>query len=143
MFSLFLSNFGMQSSFAASSVPPIEVVFMCTTTKNSKSISLYKQGDNFIYQFGLLGSKPEISIVAKDSEVIKEPWNGIGSLIWTNITLQNGEYSYTVRSAYTRNPEITTDSFGVDIAKNDTFIASVQCAGDPQVERLAEFAPMP
>jgi hypothetical protein len=137
--SLLISFFGFQNSIA--DVAPIEVVFMCTTEKANKTLSLFKQGSYFIYQYGPSTGKPEISVAAKESEVVKEPWNGMGSTIWSNITIKNGEYSYTVHSAYTRNTgnEESEDSFGVNISKGDAYISSVKCKNEPHIDQLSSF----
>lgn len=138
-FFLLLSFIG--SNIVEASVKPIEIVFMCTTEKGNKTISLFKQGEYFIYQYGLTLGKPEISLAVKEAEVIKEPWNGVGNYMWNNITLKNGEYSYTIRSSYVRNTEFkeAKDNLGVDISKGDSYISSVKCKTDHYIDQISSF----
>lgn len=110
----------------ADGVLPIQVVFMCRTEKGDKEIALFKQGDNFIYQYGSNMGAPELQLVRPSAKVIKEPWPGIGRNIWNNITLTNKEYSYTIRSSYDKMEDKSTS--GVSISKNDAHVASVECS---------------
>lgn len=123
----------------AGDVPPIQVVFMCTAEKANKQVALFKQGDNFIYQYGVDMAAPELQLVRPSSQVIKEPWNGIGRYIWDNITLKNKEYSYTVRHSYDKIDDIALAE--VSIAKNGAFITSVKCDSSKYVvNNLSLFA---
>ena len=115
----------------ADTVPPIQVVFLCTTEKNNKQIALFKQGDNFIYQFGSDMAAPELQLVRPSSKVIKRPWNGIGRYVWDNITLNNKEYSYTIRYSYDKMEDTTLSE--VAITKNGDPLSSVKCSSSQNV----------
>lgn len=119
----------------ANEILPIQVVLMCTTLKGDKQIALFKQGNNFIYQYGSSMASPELQLVRPSAEVILEPWNGIGRYIWNSITIKNKEYSYTVRASYDK---IEDKSFGgVTISKGDTILASVECTTEANfIEQL-------
>ena len=119
--------------------PAIDVVFWCRTSTGDKNIALFKQGNNFIYQYGGDMSKPELQLLRSNTEVVKEPWNGVGMQMWNNITLKNGDYAYTVRAAYGRGEDMTITA-GVDITKNDEYVTSVQCKTDSEfIDRLSSF----
>ena len=136
---LFLSLFLSSGSALAQDIAPIQLVFYCRNQKGNKNIALFKQGTNFIYQYGSDFSKPELTLVRSEKDVIKEPWNGVGNEIWSNITLKNNEYAYTVRSSYTRT-ENPTATAGVDITKGSEYISSVQCKTNADfIDLLSSF----
>ena len=124
----------------AQEVPPIDVVLLCTNKKGDKTIGLFKQGNNFIYQYGSDLGKPELQLVRAESSVIKQPWNGVGREFWNNITLENKGYSYTIRSAYERS-ENGSVTAGVNISKGDKYLTSVECKTTSNfIDNLASFA---
>ena len=80
---------------------------------------------------------PELHLVRPSSQVIKEPWNGMGRYIWDNITLKNKEYSYTVRHSYDKMEDVALAE--VSIAKNDAFITSLKCDHSKHVVNNLNF----
>ena len=110
----------------ADAFPATHVVFYCTSPKKQKTIALYKQGDNFIYQYGSELSPPELQLIRSESEITKTPWPGIGHTYWNSITIENKGYSYAISSSYERN-ESGKSSAGVYISKGGKNIASIEC----------------
>ena len=127
---LFLFSWGLGLSWA-DVIPPIQVVFMCRTEKENKQVALFKQGDNFIYQYGSDMASPELQLVRSSSQVIKEDWGGFGRNIWYDITLKNKEYSYTIDSSVDKFENVYRAK--VTIAKNDENIASIKCDSSQHV----------
>jgi hypothetical protein len=103
---------------------PIQVVFYCETTKDRKTVAIFKQGDNLTYQFGDSVGKPELQIVQSEQDVEKTPWPGIGGTYWNSITFTNKSYSYVIQSRYERN-ESAKVTAGVTVYKAGNKIASL------------------
>ena len=136
---LFSLLMGLGQQAKAQEAAPIEIVFLCQAKKNQKTIALFKQGNTFIYQYGSDMGRPELQLVRSSSAVTKQPWNGVGSEMWQNITLNNKAYSYTVYSSYGRkvNGKI---SAGVSISKGSKHLTSVEChTGDNFMDNLEGF----
>ena len=118
---------------------PIEVVFWCQNKKGDKNIALFRQGTNFVYQYGSNMSKPDLHLVQPENKIDKQPWNGVGSEFWNSITLNNLEYAYTIHSAYSRGENGRTTA-GVHVSKGSKQIATVECNIDKGfVDRLSSF----
>ena len=66
-----------------------------TYTIGTKQLSLSKQDDNIIYEFGP-PRKPELVLKEPVATVDFQPWNGLGSTDADAVTFYNQNYSYTV-----------------------------------------------
>lgn len=80
------------------------LVFSCKT-KSNKVIRVCKSGDNYTYSYGGTGKKPEMKLTRSKSDVIKQPWNGMGYSYNQSIGFKNGNVTYSVFSSYDRSPK--------------------------------------
>ena len=136
---LFLISWGLGLSWA-DNIPPIQVIFMCKTEKENKYASLFKQGDNFIYQYGSDMAAPELQLVRSSSQGVLDSWDGQTTGHFNGISLKNKEYSYTL-SSYVVKVEGTPKSVAeISIAKDDENIASLKCDSSQHIfDNLALF----
>ena len=136
---LFLVSWGLGLSWA-DGIPPIQVVFMCRTEKENKQVALFKQGDNFIYQYGSDMASPELQLVRSSSQVILDGWDGMTTGHFNGISLKNKEYSYTVSSYLVKVEGVPKDMAEVTIAKDDEYIASIKCdSSQHMMDNLYKF----
>ena len=119
---------------AASPAMSCERWLACTFEAGRKSVELCIEGDTARYRFGPADGAPELALDVPVTEAELVPWPGIGSTVWEEVTLRNGDYAYTLWAAIERNlpesedGEITTrESGGIIVARGEGKLAELSC----------------
>lgn len=77
-----------------------KTIFSCQT-KSKKTIKVCQVGSSLVYSYGF-ANKPEIKIKHDVDDVIKSPWNGVGSSYNYSVGFKNGSTTYEVYGAHER-----------------------------------------
>ena len=88
--------FGLPTAALADMCGPTEqVAFACKIKDSSRQVSVCESGDGlYVYRYGKPGIEPELTISATPTEVTYNPWNGVGSSMWSDLSFNNGGYRY-------------------------------------------------
>lgn len=113
-----------------------EPLFHCRMEGSGKALDLCLQQDVVVYRFGPPGRAAELLLARRVEEVFHLPWNGIGSSIYEELGVGNGDVEYTVWSAVERiaadQPEV---SGGVRVTRGDQTLAELRCAEGSTIVR--------
>ncbi|MBW7922507.1 MAG: hypothetical protein H3C51_10445 [Rubellimicrobium sp.] len=107
---------------AAAECAPGGLVFSCQI--GAKVLELCRKADNITYSFGPPGA-PELRLSAPLVTLDYEPWPGIGSSVWEQVTFGNGGYSYTVWTRTDRNFDGL--NAGIEVSRGASSVASLYC----------------
>ena len=132
---MFWSLLLMNLHAAAQTSPATHILFYCKTD-NQKSISVFKQGANLIYQYGMDLDKPELHLVHPEKSVEQQPWAGVGNSYWNYLTFKNQGYSYSIGSSHNRN-EGKLESAGVSVSKDGKSVARIDCK--PIIDQIGDY----
>lgn len=78
-----------------------EIIFECKTT-NNKIVSVQKNKNTVFYKFGKSLKSPELSFSIPKHLASTFQWNGVGSSIYYDVDVPNGNTIYTVYSSIDR-----------------------------------------
>ena len=78
-----------------------KIVFTGKMENTEKVVTIYKEGDNLVYAYGLELQKPEIKIVGKAGKNLFKNFGGMDLEPWYHLVFKNKNYSYVI--TYTDN----------------------------------------
>lgn len=81
-----------------------KIVFTGKMEDTEKVVTIYKEGDNLIYVYGLEHQKPEIKIVGKANKNLFKNFGGLDFERWYHLVFKNKNYSYVI--TYADNDEL-------------------------------------
>ena len=76
-----------------------KIVFTGKMEDTEKIVTIYKEGDNLIYVYGLEGKKPEIKLVGKADKNLFKNFGGMDLEPWYHLVFKNKNYSYVITYA--------------------------------------------
>ncbi|MDQ2065734.1 hypothetical protein Q9295_05080 [Xinfangfangia sp. CPCC 101601] len=102
-------------------------IFSCQIGKKQLQICFDDRADVFAYTFGRKG-KPDLSLWETTPDLDFQPWPGVGSAIWENVTFYNDGHSYEVWTSVQRDPEDQSGlSAGVTVRQGETTLTTLTC----------------
>ena len=87
----------------ASDAPPASDLFACTFQNGGKAVKFDIYGDTVRYRFGKPGQTPELVVLRTVREAGMRPWNGVGSSIWDEVSVENQGVTYLANAWADRN----------------------------------------
>lgn len=115
-------------------------LFHCTFSDGRKTVDLCLQDDIVLYRFGATDRAPDILLARRASGVSMTTLNGVGRMIWEDVTLYNDIYSYILSFAVDRNVDDKKIDASLIVAEKDIKIAELICDADSVTE--ADFYPL-
>lgn len=111
-------------------------VFQCVN-KNQKKVNISLANGQYIYQFGKLNQKPDITMVRKPEQLAARYLTPKGDRFNGKIyevDFRNGDYTYTISSSYLDSKHIAH----VDVYQKDKLLTSISCLPNTIVDNLHE-----
>ncbi len=102
-----------------------ELIFSCKT-ENNKQISIIKNGEIIEYKFGKQLDHPDLKIVTKTKELIKDFENASGRYFTNAIGFKNKGYIYYVVFQADRIEE-NKQNYYINIEKDQKNISTIYC----------------
>ena len=116
-------------------------LFHCQIAGKAKALDLCLQDGVVLYRYGAPGAAPDLILARRAENVFMLPWAGVGSSIYEEIALSNGDIDYTVWSSVSRIAADEPDvSGGVRVTRADQTLAELTC--DPKSLRAWELYPV-
>jgi len=116
-------------------------LFHCTLKGGARAVDLCLQGDVGVYRYGPPGGAAELILAQRAADMFMWPWNGVGSSIYEEAGVYNGDVAYTVHYAISRIAvEALEVSGGIVVTRGDQTLAELAC--DPGSVSLREFYPV-
>lgn len=108
--------------------PNTETILSCTFQNGKKTLEACHDGTTAYYSFGKRGMVAEMNLKALVKNLNFEPWPGVGSSIWEQVTFTNEDISYVVWSSLTRDPTVAKpQNAGIEVMQGDKSLALLRC----------------
>ena len=101
-------------------------VFHCDFP-SGKQVDLCFQDGVLLYQYGAPGLMPELILGRAVSGVEMVPWPGVGSSIWDEVHLQNGDTTYSIARWMDRNDLNAVPEGSVSVSRNGETLVRLEC----------------
>lgn len=99
--------------------------FSCDIANKGRSVTLTLSGQTVSYAYGKKGAAPELALTVPISAVELYAWEGFGRTPSYSIGVPNGQYLYTVYTAWDKIDH--TEFAGVNVEKNEKLLTQLQC----------------
>ena len=102
------------------------LIFSCTT-KKMKVVEVCDAKKSIKYSFGKKGATPELALAVPRNEVTTNQWDGMGSSMYYDVNIPNGNTIYTVYWEAVRDAEEGDVSAGIEVEVGSKNVASIEC----------------
>ncbi len=108
----------------------------CTFKGGQTAMSVNLDNGSVTYDYGPVGQPSDLVLTDAVIDIDYQPWPGVGSAFWEEITFENKGYYYLVSMFALRDPGNPEIGGGVFVFEGETQIAQLDC--DPGSAIFAE-----
>ena len=107
-----------------------QLFLLCKISNQPKFLEVFASGGEIVYRYGKIG-EPELELRRHADQVAYQPWSGMGSSIWEEVSFMNSGYEYLVSGSIDKNKAASNApdavSGGVEVLKSGQSIAYLAC----------------